>query len=435
MQKLPLDRPARGSLARALTCLALVLTAGCAAASAAPPSPSELRSLEVRAQRNPDDVEAAVRLGAGYRAAGRYPEAAEVLEGALQRAPDNPDVVLHLGLNYEAQSDWGRARELYVRYGEIGSDPRLRRDLTRRLRMLERRELENDIREALAQEATLANTPPQARTVAVFPFRFAATDSTLEPLGRAMAELLTTDLSQTDRLTVLERLRVQLLLDEIALGATALVDSSTAARGGRLLGAERVVQGTVGGGDAEVRLDAAVVQVTGAIYTGAPGASQAVQTLSEVDALERFFDVEKRLALRLYESMGIELTAAERERINRRPTENLQALLAYGRGLQALDSGDPAAAAQRFAEARALDSNFAEAAAMAVQSRDLLAVSRTSVDQLAQRALIDLGAELDLVESLIPDPSGRDATTEVLGAEGQLRPSIIELIIRRPSGN
>ena len=72
-----------------------------------------------------------------------------------------------------------------------------------------------------------------ARTVAVFPFLYRGSDPALEPLGRALSELLVTDLGQVKRLRVLERARVQVLLDEMDLAERGLVDSTTAARSGR----------------------------------------------------------------------------------------------------------------------------------------------------------------------------------------------------------
>src|SRR5690606_30460110 len=141
------------------------------------------------------------------------------------------------------------------------------------------------------------------------------------------AELLITDLSQTDRLSVLERMHVQALIDEIQLAEAGLVDPATAARGGRLLGAGRIIQGSVGGTEQDLQLTAAVVGVT----TGEPQ----VESGRGPSPLARFFDAEKALALDIYRVLGIELTPAERERVNRRPTENVRALLLFGLGLEA----------------------------------------------------------------------------------------------------
>ena len=56
--------------------------------------------------------------------------------------------------------------------------------------------------------------------VAVMPFQFTGADTSLKPIERGFAELVTTDLSHVSRLTVLERERIQGLLDEISLQQT-----------------------------------------------------------------------------------------------------------------------------------------------------------------------------------------------------------------------
>src|SRR5690606_22484645 len=140
-------------------------------------------------------------------------------------------------------------------------------------------------------------------TVAVFPFLIQTQDTTLGPLGRALAEMLVTDLSQTDRLTVLERMQVQLLLNEIQLAEQGLVDPATAARGGRLVGAGRMARGSVAGSEDAVDLNADSVGVgTGTV---------AVQSAETNTSILRLFDAEKALALEIYRVLGVALTAPE----------------------------------------------------------------------------------------------------------------------------
>jgi hypothetical protein len=169
------------------------------------------------------------------------------------------------------------------------------------------------------------------------------------------------------------------------------------------------------------------------VGAGAPGA---VTRLSESDAVQRLFDAEKRLALRIYETVGVVLTAAEREAVNRRPTENLQAILAYGRGLRAADSGDWALAAQHFNEAVSLDPNFAEARQRAEEAEQAAAASLETTIDLAFDAGFEVRLPLafDPLDVLVPGMRGRDPAQEVMGTEGYDRPTVLEVIIRRPSG-
>jgi tetratricopeptide (TPR) repeat protein len=433
----PAGAPARprssaGSRARYLAGVAAVVAlAACAAppARGQPPSAAEIPALEQRVERNARDVDALTRLGAAYRQAGRLDEAERTLQRALAEDPNDPRAIALQGLTHEELGQPGRARELYVAYLRTGRSRELRRQLSARLHLLERQELREAVRAALAREAELAATAAEPRTVAVFPFAFQGTDPELRPLGRALAEMLVTDLSQTGRLRVLERTGVQMLLDEIELAEEGLVDAGTAARSGRILGAGRIVQGQIGGGEELLRLQAAIVGV-GDGWDG--------HTVNEEDALQRLFDLQKRLSLRIHTVLGIELSPAERLRVERHQTQNLQALLAFGRCLEAEDAGDFQQAAQLCAEAIALDPGFELARERQERAQASLTASQESLERLTQQAFEEPGGSASLQESLeaiqtiVPEANGRSPAAEAFGTEGLGGRAILEIIIRRP---
>src|SRR2546429_5931861 len=85
-------------------------------------------------------------------------------------------------------------------------------------------------RQALAREAELAQQPPQAATVAVLPLVIAG-DSSVQPLSRGLAELITTDPAHIRSLRPLERLQIGTLLHQLKAGQSERTHPSTAARG------------------------------------------------------------------------------------------------------------------------------------------------------------------------------------------------------------
>ena len=347
------------------------------------------------------------------------------LEAQYAAEPNNSKTALMLGIAYEDAGRFSDARRLYQNYIEKGSSSKVRKELQKRMPLLQRKELEVLVKATVAREAELANSTPQPWTVAVFPFHFVGSDPQYAPLGRAMAEFLVTDLSQTNRIKVLERAQVQLLLDEMKLAQTGAVDPATAARTGRMLGAERVVQGSIEGTVRELQLATSIVRVSGNQWPG----EAANQALSEQDALSALSALQKRLALRIYESLGIQLTEAERQRVTRRATENLNAILAYGRGLQAEDAGDFATAARHFSEATTLDPGFAAARASASRVTDVAAAATVDTRELTASA--DAAGAPSQEEFFLPNPITRDAAAEVLRTEGAGRATILEIIIRR----
>lgn len=408
----------------------VMLLQACAPAAMSPPrapSDAEVQALETQLAGDSTRVALLVSLGEAYHLTGRPADAIRVMERATALNPADARLALMLGVAYEDADRFAEASDLYQAYIRNGQDPSLRRLLDGRLRVLRQRQLVASAREAVAREAELAATAPAPATVAVFPFLLQAADSSLAPLSRAIAELLVTDLSQTDRLTVLERQQVQLLINEIQLASDGLVDPSTAARGGRLLGAGQIIQGSVAGTQELLQLNAAIVGVS----TGTPQ----VQAAETSTTLPRLFDAEKALALEIYRVLGVELTAAERERVNRRPTENVRALLAYGLGLEAEDVAAYMLASQYYAQAFSIDPTFVVArdrAQAAQRAAEAQAISTDELWRRASQAAVDALAE---AEAMVPGLSGRDAVAELFGQEGlAARGAIIRLILRAGGG-
>ncbi|MGD8276435.1 MAG: tetratricopeptide repeat protein [Gemmatimonadota bacterium] len=413
------------------------LVAGCAPVAVAGPGPERIPSLEAALRTDPASTATRVQLGAAYEKNGDAAKAVATLEPALDVEPDNAPAALVLGLAYEDLGRLSDARALYARF-LANSGGRLRSQVEDRLERVRRAELEAGVRTAIAEERTLAATPPEPLTAGVFPFLVEATDTSLRPLGRAMAELLSTDLGATDRLRVVERSRIQYLLDEIELARSGYVQPATAARAGHIIGAANIVQGRLEGTQAELALQAAVVPVD------APERSTTTTPSRETGPLDRVLDMEKSIALDVYGRLGIQLTTAERERVEQRPTRSVQALLAFGFGLEAEDGGRYVLAVDAFTRALSLDPGFE----LARQHRDAVARLVGAANQSPGALVDDLAIEFRLdasplerlearllgIEALIPDPQVRDASAEALGRESLVPATVIRIIIRRPGG-
>jgi len=212
---------------------------------------------------------------------------------------------------------------------------------------------------ALASEQ--ARGPGAQGTVGVPPFAARGSDTTLTPLAFALAELVSTDLSRSGKVRVVERARLGEVLRELDLAQTGRVDSATAPRVGRLVSAERLVFGSVEPVDANtLRLGARIGDVERSTVSNAVDARA---PLAEILAAE------KALVFRLFESLGVTLTPAERASIEAQPTKNIGALLAYGRGVQRYYQGDYRGAASEFSRAARLDPGFREARRMEQEVR------------------------------------------------------------------
>lgn len=211
-----------------------------------------------------------------------------------------------------------------------------------------------------------------ARTLAVLPLTQAAGSSDLEGLGDALAGMLVSDLSRSPELALVERARLDALLGEIDLGTSGFIEAGTAAELGRGVGAELVLVGTYSVVGETFLLDARLVEVeSGSIRKGAAANGP----------LDDFVTVEKDLVEGLLDGLGVALASGDRRRmLSDSPTETLEALTAYGRGLAAERAGRLDAAKEAFARASLKDPRFT----LAREGADRLA--RSLADQKAREA-------------------------------------------------
>jgi TolB-like protein len=207
-------------------------------------------------------------------------------------------------------------------------------------------------RSALAAERALG-AEASARTIAVLPLAVRAADSTLAPLGYAIADLFATDLARSRHLAVVERARLAEVTRELDLGATGVVDSASVPRAGRLLGAQRLIVGSV--------VDRGRGEFAVEVRIASPTDGRVERALSARAPLREILAAERALALRVYEALGVTLTPAEREAVERAPAPTLSALLAYGAGVRDESRGDVASAALHYDDAARLDAAFAGA--------------------------------------------------------------------------
>jgi TolB-like protein len=387
---------------------------GCAPrAPLAGPAPADLTELEARRAAHPGDPRVLADVGVELYRVGALARARDVLLAALALDPGDPRALIHLGLTHESLREPEPALAAYRRALAGRLDRSERRSIEARLPVITRQVLALEARRAIAAEQSLGSRVLLPNTVAVLPWTYLGADSSLRPLERGLAHLLVSDLARVSRLTVLERDRVQALFDELALARAGLVDSGTAARSGRLLGAAEVVHGAIRETPTgEIRLDAQVVTTSDAAVRATGSAS---------DRLARLFAMEKSVVFDLLERWGIPLTPAERRAISEQPTADLQAFLAFSRGLEAEDRGDFLEAGQYFQAAAGRDPSFSAARQHAERNARTATATRASGPQLASALTrrapglrsAQLGAAL---QNIAPTLAGRLSRTQLKAA-------------------
>lgn len=207
--------------------------------------------------------------------------------------------------------------------------------------------------------------------VAVLEFTNASAERDNDPLGKGLQSMLTTDLSQVPAIRLVERERLRDIQAEIKLGQGGQLDKATAARIGKLAGATHLLGGTFVIAGNRMRIDGRVF----AVQSGDVVFAEKIE--GERDA---FFELEKQLAGKLVDSVGIKLQPRERAAMTRVHTADFEAFRKYSQGVAAFDDKRYSEALTLLGEATKLDKDFRLAATTLEEYVQLIGKLREKAD-------------------------------------------------------
>lgn len=200
-------------------------------------------------------------------------------------------------------------------------------------------------------DATVTASPTAPVVLAVLPLENLSGDPANDFLGNGFAASLITDLSTVPGLTVLSRAAVR-----------EVEPTANPTRVARQLGATLVLAGSVHRSGDRLRVDLVLTRPDGTVAWSRP-------FTGSVPAL---LDLQPHLASSVSGALPLRVGSEVRQRLARAPTNNVDALAAYWRGRQLLDSpDDPASidgAVKALTEAVRLDDSFASAHAALVEA-------------------------------------------------------------------
>lgn len=191
------------------------------------------------------DLAQVIRNGLEDFRAGRFEPARVALAEAQQAAPAESILAYYLGLIALEQKQDEEALNQLRRYAREDAAGARERKVGQLITLLTANQLSQEVAQALRQEQALSNEPPEPNSIAVQPF-VNRSSADYAPLAKGIAAMIISDLSKVPGLKVLERQKVQRILDEIRLGDSGLVDEAARVRAGRLMRAEKVVVGSFG---------------------------------------------------------------------------------------------------------------------------------------------------------------------------------------------
>jgi TolB-like protein len=192
------------------------------------------------------------------------------------------------------------------------------------------------VRCLVALAMLFAPTMAAARTIAIAYFDNNTGHADLDPLRKGLADMLITDLGNVGSLQIVERDKLNQVLDELKLSKSKFIDPKTAQKLGKGLAAEFIMTGGyVVAGDT-LRVDVRVVEVA----TGKVAASEKVEGKTA-----DFFSIEKDLVDILVKTLDVKLSTSERGKLRSNATESFDAWQKYDalarRMFQAALDADP----------------------------------------------------------------------------------------------
>lgn len=175
----------------------------------------------------------------------------------------------------------------------------------------------------------------------------------LEALSKGLPGMMIHEITKVSDLKVLERDRINYLVEELKLQQSDLVDQGTAVRIGKLLGAHTLLMGGfMKLSDDDFRIDARLVKVeTGEII-------KAEYVEGEP---KKIMELEKNLVMKLLANLDVTPSDEEKEEIMKGRDASFDALYHYSRGLAYEDKKDYMAAYQQYQKALEIAPGYVEA--------------------------------------------------------------------------
>ena len=190
-----------------------------------------------------------------------------------------------------------------------------------------------------------AASKQQTLAVLYFENNSVADRDAMDGLSKGLSAMLVTDLMGTPGLRIVERERIQFLLDELKMQKSEYFDQSAAVKVGKLLGAHNLVLGSFSKIDkSRMRIDARLVKTE----TGEIIKSEKIEGRPS-----QLAKLQNALSAKVASWMGVEMAVKPQD--DKQPIE---AVLAYTRGLNLEDEMQLTAAYEAYKEALAADPKF-----------------------------------------------------------------------------
>lgn len=296
----------------------------------------------------PEDWKTREQLAYALLKNGQYKESIQEFETVRRQRPKTPDTHLYLGLAYLRARQLEKGIETWKDFLDVGSSKQVR-EVRRLLTLLEIAESRKFAANVIARGNGNQGGSGSRSHLAVLYYNDLSAEKGLRTVQKSLAAMIISDLSRVKDFTVVSRLQMDALLSAVAFSQTGLVKESDVATAGQFLGAEYMLYGTLSTLLRDLRVNTTISRSSSGAVVG---------TFLYSDILDSFYELQKKVVFSALERIRYPVSETQKKEIADPHTEDFNAFLHFGRGLDALDAGEWETARVFFAQAVEEDSGF-----------------------------------------------------------------------------
>lgn len=172
-----------------------------------------------------------------------------------------------------------------------------------------------------------------AKTIAVLYFEnnSVVDKEKLDPLKKGLADMMITEMSKIKGIKVVERQRIQSIIEELNLSETDMVDKSTTQKMGKILGAQVMLFGGFSNlFHDKLRIDMRIVRTE----TG-----ETLKAEEETGELDEFLTMLQSLVKKIASDLEVKLSSEDADRLEATKDGNFQGYVTFAKALNYEDEG------------------------------------------------------------------------------------------------
>jgi TolB-like protein len=201
--------------------------------------------------------------------------------------------------------------------------------------------------------SVLLAAEPKSIAVLYFENNSLAQRNDMAPLSKGLADMFITEIGKISEFQVVERNKLQDMLEEMKLAQAGLVSGKTAQEVGKMLGAQHLLFGSfMMMLDKKMRIDVRIVEVESGITVKAEEATGNPKDLYKLVAT---------LIVKISKDLNVQLSKADATRLATVDNTSFDAALYYAKGLEFEDAQDYKNAARMYEAALKLNSAYTKA--------------------------------------------------------------------------